>query len=135
MPSFALIAEPDPGQARRYRHLALAEGFEVRIARDGDEALLLLRTLGAPTLTIAELALPRIDGFQLIAEIRRLAGPQSAHGVAVSAFQVLRDAARRMRAELGISALLSRNAPPGSMRRAVHKTLAASSAPRGPAPA
>ena len=39
MPSYALIADPDPGQAQVYRHLALAEGFEVKVVRDGEEAM------------------------------------------------------------------------------------------------
>ena len=135
MTAYALIAEPDPGQAQVYRHLALAEGFEVKLARDGEQALALVRSAGAPGLTIVELALPRINGFQLIEEIRKLAPAELSPAVAVSAFRALRDAAVRLRADLGISALLARSAPVDSIRRAVKKVLAASQAPHGPAPA
>src|SRR5438132_10117953 len=102
MPSYALIAEPDPGQAQVYRHLAMAEGFEVKLVRDGDQALELIRSAGAPALTIAELSLPRLDGFRVIEEIRKLAPAMTAPVVAISAFRSLRDAAVRLRADLGI---------------------------------
>src|SRR5260221_9560575 len=115
MPSYALIAEPDPGQAQVYRHLALAEGFEVRLVRDGEQGLEVLRAAGVPSLTITELALPRLDGFRLIEEIRKLAPAANAPVVAISAFRALRDAAMRLRADLGISALLARSAPVDSI--------------------
>ena len=135
MPSYALIADPDPGQAQVYRHLALAEGFEVKVVRDGEEAMAWLKFAGAPALTITELALPKLDGFKLIEEIRRLAPVATAPVVAISAFRTLRDAAVRVRADLGISALLAKSAPVDSILRAVKKVLATSQAPHGPAPA
>src|SRR5438132_673008 len=135
MPSYALIVEPDPGQAQVYRHIALTEGFEVKSVRDGEAAVALLRSAGAPALTITELSLPRLDGFRLIEEIRRLAPAATSPVVAISAFRALRDSAMRLRADLGISALLARSAPLESMRRAVKKVIAASQAPHGPAPA
>ncbi len=134
MPSHALIVEPDPGQAQLYRHLALAEGFEVTLVRDGEQALAWLESGGAPALTIAELALPRLNGFRLIEEIRKRAPAETAPVVAISAFRSLREAAVRLRADLGISAILAKSAPVDSMRRAVKKVLAASQAPHGPAP-
>jgi len=134
MAAYALIAEPDPGQAQLYRHLAQAEGFEVRVVRDGEQGREALRAFGAPALTIAELALAKVDGFQLISEIRRLEGPEHASVVVVSAFRALRDAAIRLRSEFGISALLARSAPAESLRRALTKVMAASQAPHGPAP-
>ena len=70
MAAYALIAEPDPGQAQLYRHLAQAEGFEVRVVRDGEQGREALRAFGAPALTIAELALAKVDGFQLTASIK-----------------------------------------------------------------
>ena len=135
MPAYALIAEPDPGQAQVYRHIAAAEGFDVKVVRGADEALAWLKFAGAPALTITELSLPGADGFRLIEEIRKLAAEEHAPIVAISAFRSLRDAALQVRGELGISALLARTAPVDSIRRAVKKVLAASQAPHGPAPA
>ena len=134
MPAYALIAEPDPGQAQVYRHIAAAEGLEVKVVRGAGEALAFIQQAGAPALTITELSLAGTDGFQLIEEIRKLAPEEHAPVVAISAFRSLRDTALRLRGPLGISALLSRSAPADSIRRAVKKVLAASQAPHGPAP-
>ena len=133
MAAYALIAEPDRVQAQLYRHIAGAEGFEVRLVRDGEEALAVLREAGAPALSIVELSLPRIDGFALIGEIRSRATEPCSPVVAVSAFRLLRETAAQHRERLGISALLSRSAPLAAMRRALRKVLAASQAPHGPA--
>ena len=51
-----------------FRHIALTEGFEVKSVRDGEAAVALLRSAGAPALTITELSLPRLDGFRLMRE-------------------------------------------------------------------
>ena len=134
MPAYALIAEPDPAQAQVYRHIAAAEGFDVKVVRGAAEALAWLQFAGAPALTITELSLAGTDGFQLIEEIRKLASEQYAPVVAISAFRALRETAMRLRGELGISALLARSAPSDAIRRAVKKVLAASQAPHGPAP-
>ena len=134
MPVYALIAEPDPGQAQVYRHIAAAEGLDVKIVRGAVEARAVLEMAGAPALTITELSLPGFDAFQLLEEIRDLASEEHAPIVAISAFRALRDTAVRMRADLGISALLSKSAPVESIRRAVKKVLALSQAPHGPAP-
>src|SRR5436305_2655706 len=134
MAAYALIAETDPGQAQLYRHIAAAEGLEVKVVRDAAEARAWLQQAGAPALTITELSLPGASGLQLIEELRRLAPDEHAPGVAITAFRTLRDAAVRLRVDLGISALLARNAPADSIRRAVKKVLAASQAPHGPAP-
>src|SRR5262249_22630947 len=134
MPVYALIAEPDPSQAQIYRHLAVTQGMEVKVVRDAAEAAAWLQHAGAPALTITELSLPGANGFQLIEEIRKLTPEEHAPVVAISAFRTLRDAAVRLRGELGISALLAKTAPVDSIRRAVKKVLAASQAPHGPAP-
>src|SRR5436305_4156542 len=109
MPAYALIAEPDPGRSQIYRHIAAAEGFEVKVVRDSHQAMSWLQFAGAPALTITELALPGADGFHLIREIRKLAEEEHAPVVAISSFRVLRDTAMRMRTELGISALLAKS--------------------------
>jgi diguanylate cyclase (GGDEF)-like protein/PAS domain S-box-containing protein len=134
MPVYALIVEPDPGQAQVYRHIAASEGLDVKIARGAGEAREWLGILGAPALTITELSLPGADGFVLIEEIRRLAPEEHSPMMAISAFRSLRDSAVRLRESLGISALLARSAPIDLIRRTVKKVLAASQAPHGPAP-
>jgi diguanylate cyclase (GGDEF)-like protein/PAS domain S-box-containing protein len=133
LPAYALIADPDKSQAEIYRHIALAEGFDVQVVRDGDAALSLLRSLGAPALLITELSLARRDGFELLAELRKLASAESSPAVVVSAFRALRDQAMQQKDALGISAMLARTSPVESVRRAVKKALAGSPAPHKPA--
>lgn len=134
MPVYALIADPDTAQAQTYRHIALAEGFDVRQVRDGEAALALLRTQGPPALLITELSLPRADGFALLSALRELAPMETAPAVVVSAFRELRDEAMRQREALGISAMLAKTSPVESVRRAVKKALAGSPTPHRPAP-
>ena len=134
MPAYALIVEPDPVQAQLYRHLVVAEGFEAKLARDGEQALATLRSSGAPALTITELSLAQTDGFALIGEIRKLASEEHSPVVVISAFRALRDTAVKLREELGISALLARSAPIDSISKALKRVLASSAAPHGPKP-
>ena len=84
MPAYALIVEPDPVQAQLYRHLVVAEGFDAKLARDGEQALVALRSAGAPALTITELSLARTDGFTLIGEIRKLASEEHSPVLVIS---------------------------------------------------
>lgn len=135
MTAYALIAETDVSQAQLYRHIALAEGFDVQLVRDGEAAVALLHAQGAPALLITELSLPRRDGFALLVELRKLASAETSKAIVVSAFRELRDEAMRQKDALGISALLARTSPVESVRRAVQKALAGSPAPHGPAKA
>ena len=134
MPAYALIAEPDPAQAQIYRHIALAEGFDPKLVRDGEQALSALRSLGAPGLTILEPSLALVDGFKVLEELRKLAPPERSPVVVISAFRELRDAALKLRDQLGIAALLARSSPVESVRRTIKKVLAASEGTRGPVP-
>ena len=106
----------------------------MQLARDGASALLLLKTRGAPSVTITELSLPQVDGFSLLAELRKIASAAESPAVVISAFRELRDTAFKLKDSLGISSLLARGAPAESIRRAVKKALSRTSTP-GPAKA
>lgn len=86
---FAAIAEPSASEISRprfsYRILIAddderllldlsaklaAEGYEVRTARDGFEALAAMRD-AAPDLVISELRMPKMSGFELLSVVRR----------------------------------------------------------------
>ena len=123
MPAYALIAEPDPAQAAVYSHLVSVEGLEFELVRDGEAARTTLSVRGAPALIITELSLPRADGFALLTHLRTIATQQQSPAVVVSAFRELREAARRMKDELGICALLAKPAPIEALRRAVKEAL------------
>ncbi|RKH74454.1 diguanylate cyclase domain-containing protein [Corallococcus aberystwythensis] len=131
MPRYALIAEPDRHRAAGLLALAQQEGLEGTVARDGAEAQELVRQRGAPTLLVTDLALPRVDGFALLAWLR---GRPDASGTAVmvvTAFDELRVRAWQLKDALGIHALLSRRAGPEAMRDGVRRALAGQLAGHG----
>ncbi len=83
-PSFSMPPEPAPEQAPRSilvvddslttrtleRSILEAHGYRVRVAVDGMEALDLLRAVKAD-LVIADVQMPRLDGFGLLAELKK----------------------------------------------------------------
>ena len=70
MSRYALLAEPDPPRAAGLLALVNGEGLEGLVARDGAEAQELVRHHGAPALVLTDLALPRVDGFELLSWLR-----------------------------------------------------------------
>jgi PAS domain S-box-containing protein len=64
-----LVAEDSPTQAERIRFLLEAEGFEVRLARDGQEGLEAV-SAAAPDLIISDVVMPRMDGFAFCQAIK-----------------------------------------------------------------
>lgn len=68
-----LIAEDDQFLANAYRVKLTKEGFEIKIARDGFEALDILKTY-TPDLILLDIVMPKKDGFSTLKEIR--ANPQ-----------------------------------------------------------
>ncbi|MBS2023042.1 MAG: diguanylate cyclase [Deltaproteobacteria bacterium] len=134
MPAYALIAEADSGQAELLRHLIASEGVEAEVARDGLAAKDVLAKRGAPSLLVCDLSLPRLDGFQLLAELRKAGPAATSPAVVVCAFPELRDAAGRMRDELGILAVHPKSASPDTLRRSIKRALAQTLSMRAPAP-
>lgn len=87
-PADAFVSSEDgSSQSRRFRHRLLLvdddeallvtlaarlsdEGYDVRTARDGFEALAVMRE-GAPDLLISDLTMPNMSGFELLSVVRR----------------------------------------------------------------
>jgi DNA-binding response OmpR family regulator len=69
MPQTILIADDDPQIAQLVRAYLEKEGFLVRAAADGDQALHLLRA-ERPDLAVLDVMMPKRDGFALVALIR-----------------------------------------------------------------
>ena len=72
--AYVLIADPDPQRAAMLRDMVELGGYDVVVTRNGDEAKAMLRRRHLPVLVVANLSLPRLDGFALLADLRRLAG-------------------------------------------------------------
>ncbi len=64
-----LIAEDSPTQAEQLKYFLENYGFEVMIARDGQEALE-KATEHKPSLVISDIMMPRINGFELCKKIK-----------------------------------------------------------------
>jgi len=64
-----MIVEDDPALAEVVRDNLVMDGFDVTVARSGDEAISLSRT-AAPDLILLDLMLPGPDGFKLCGLLR-----------------------------------------------------------------
>jgi len=64
-----LIAEDDQTLRSNIRRLLTIEGYEVLVAEDGSEALLLARE-HLPDLVLSDVSMPQMDGLQLLAALR-----------------------------------------------------------------
>ncbi len=71
-PRAVLVVDDDPAIRRVLCAELAAAGYEARAAADGAEALESIET-EPPDVVIADLAMPRVDGFALIAGVRRRA--------------------------------------------------------------
>lgn len=124
-PSYVLVAG-----ARVERTVECLESIkpfdvDVRVARDGEEALEILRRAGPPALLIADLSLSRQDGFALIEALRSLDGGRG-EIVAWSSLRELREFAAQRLAGLNVRVLGGEPAP-ASLRRAIERALRPSS--------
>ena len=64
-----LVAEDDDFLGKAYRAKLTKAGFEVQIARDGQEAMDMVRTY-MPDLILLDLVMPIMDGFTVLQEIK-----------------------------------------------------------------
>lgn len=122
---YALIAEPDHRRAALYRDLVEGTGLEVLITRNGDEAKAMLKRRELPALVIANLSLPRLDGFALLAELKRVAPTNSPPVLVISSSKELSGAAWNLKERLGVTELLSADADEAAMRETLGRLLPA----------
>lgn len=65
-----LLVEDDPAVALVYRLGLEREGYRVAVAPDGEEGVRLAREL-RPDLVLLDIALPKLDGFQVLDALRQ----------------------------------------------------------------
>jgi CheY-like chemotaxis protein len=65
-----LVVDDDPDALESMQLLLESTGYEVLVAADGREALDLLRNHAAPCLILLDLMMPRMNGWQFIAEAK-----------------------------------------------------------------
>lgn len=137
---YILIAMPNPNRAAGFRAVIAPMEIETVVVRDGEEAIQEFARRGAPALTIVDLSLPKVDGFELLRELRNHATPAEAAAIVVSGHSAVRTAARRLAESLGIAQVLPFDVDRPALREAVEKTLKEmpprqTAAPAAPSPA
>lgn len=71
-----LLVEDDYDSVRMVSKILSFHGVEVHVARNGEEGLAMLNTV-TPVLIVTDLAMPDMDGWELLSALR--SQPQTAH--------------------------------------------------------
>ncbi|SEO48772.1 response regulator transcription factor [Aquisalimonas asiatica] len=71
MDQSVLIVDDEPNIILSLRFLMKAEGYRVRVAQDGSEAIAAVQQ-EAPDLVLLDVMLPGRDGYQICEELRRM---------------------------------------------------------------
>lgn len=90
---YILIVEDDEFISDVYRKKLSMEGFEVALAKDGEEALRLLRER-KPDLVLLDIMIPLKDGFEVLSEMRADPALSDTKVVALSNLSQAKDMAR-----------------------------------------
>ena len=105
MPESILIADDYDDNRELLRLMLENEGYPVREARNGREALEAARE-EAPALALIDLSMPSLDGWALLKELRSDERTRSVPCVAVTAFAADQD--RRRALDAGFDAYISK---------------------------
>jgi diguanylate cyclase (GGDEF)-like protein len=117
--AYALVADADQRRGLLYREVLESSGLPVTVTRNGDEARVLLRRRSLPALVVANLSLPRLDGFALLAELRRIAPVSAPPVLVISSSKEMSGAAWNLKERLGVTELL----PADAGEEAIRETL------------
>ena len=100
-----LVVDDDPGLRQLYQKVLSRQGYDLRLAASGADALLALE-MGMPDLIMLDLAMPDMDGITLLRLIRRT--PEWAR-IPVIVLTAFTDGARLASlADLGVSYQLTK---------------------------
>jgi DNA-binding response OmpR family regulator len=69
MSTRVLIVDDEPNIAISLEFLLKREGYEVSVARDGEEGLAAIRD-NPPDLVILDVMMPKLDGFAVLSDVR-----------------------------------------------------------------
>ncbi|MGE5152493.1 MAG: response regulator transcription factor [Bdellovibrio bacteriovorus] len=100
-----LIVDDEPNIVISLEFLFKREGFEVSVARDGEEALAAIRDQ-RPDLVVLDVMMPKLDGFAVLEAVRSDPGLASTRVVMLTAKG--REAEQKKGLALGADAYLSK---------------------------
>lgn len=92
----ALVVEDEGSIAMLLRFILERDGFRVEHASDGRQAQQLIATLAPPAVTLLDIMLPYVDGFELITNIRAQPGWEKVPVMMLTAKGSERDIARAL---------------------------------------
>lgn len=122
-PNHTLIAMLNAKRAAAYRNVLRELGFDVHMARDGDEAQQMIGRLGPPALLVTDVSLPKVDGLTLIRQLRRDTPKERMGVIVVTAHEQLRAMARQLGDSLGIARILPADADAAMVRDAIQTAV------------
>jgi CheY-like chemotaxis protein len=67
---WVVVVDDDEAVREAIAEVLVDDGYEVRVARDGDEALHVLHEVPRPCVALIDLVMPRVDGWQLVRAIQ-----------------------------------------------------------------
>ena len=105
MPDSILIADDYDDNRELLRLMLETEGYHIREARNGHEALVAARE-EAPAVALIDLSMPSLDGWGLLREMRADERTRAIPCVAVTAFAANQDRVRAL--EAGFDAYISK---------------------------
>ena len=130
--NYILIAMPNVNRGAAYRAVVSEAAYDTVLVRDGEEAKQELARRGPPALLILDLSLPKVDGFELLREVRKHASRSQTGAIVVSGHAPIRAAARKLAESLGIARVLSFDVDRPALREAIDGALREHLPPRSP---
>jgi diguanylate cyclase (GGDEF)-like protein len=120
---FVLIADADQRRAAIYGDLIESRGLRAIVTRNGDEAKATLQRRELPVLLVVNLSLPRLDGFTLLAELRRTTGASGPPALIIASTKELGAAASNLRERLGVTEIVAADATTDQIRDVLGRLL------------
>ena len=130
--NYILIAMPNVNRGAAYRAVVSEAAYDTVLVRDGEEAKQELARRGPPALLILDLSLPKVDGFELLREVRKQSSRAQTAAIVVSGHAPIRAAARRLAESLGIAKVLPFDVDRPALREAIDLALRENASGRGP---